>query len=308
MDGQGPKGSLHMNNPYFIDEPAAISFSGGRTSAYMLYQILQAHDGKLPDDVFVTFANTGREMPETLDFVRDCALYWNVDITWLELGEYEQTGIWKSGSKEGKPRYKASTVVVDYDTAARNGEPFARLVKKRRYLPNIMSRFCTAELKVRRIRDFLKGKSMDKWTQYIGIRGDEPRRAVKMHGQMNEGHEMFLPLYVLGVTKMDVHNFWKAQPFDLQLFSNDGTTDWGNCDLCFLKGGRKKLSLIRERPDLAKWWIDIEDGMTEQLAGTAARFRNDQPSYEEMLIIATDQQNMFSETEDNDTIPCFCGE
>ena len=297
-----------MSNPYFIDEPAAISFSGGRTSAFMLHKVLEAHNGKLPDCVKVTFANTGVEMPETLDFVRDCQEKWNVPITWLELGEYEQIGIWKSGSKEGMPKYKASTVIVNYDTAARNGEPFERLVKKRNYLPNIMSRFCTTELKVKRIRDYLRSLSMEDWVQFIGIRADEPRRAVKMHGRKDEGHEMYLPLYVDGVTKEHVHDFWRQQDFDLQLYSNDGTTDWGNCSLCFLKGGKKKLSLIRERPDLADWWIRMEDMMSETTAGGAARFRNDQPSYREMKVIATDQGNMFSDIEDNSTIPCFCGE
>ena len=205
-----------MSNPYFIDEPAAISFSGGRTSAFMLHKVLEAHNGKLPDCAKVTFANTGVEMPETLDFVRDCQEKWNVPITWLELGEYEQIGIWKSGSKEGMPKYKASTVIVDYDTAARNGEPFERLVKKRNYLPNIMSRFCTAELKVRRIRDYLRSLSMEDWVQFIGIRADEPRRAVKMQGKKDQGHEMYLPLYVDGVTKEHVHDFWRQQDFDLQ--------------------------------------------------------------------------------------------
>lgn len=48
-------------DPFFIKGPAVISFSGGRTSGYMLWRILQAHDGKLPDDVYVMFANTGLE-------------------------------------------------------------------------------------------------------------------------------------------------------------------------------------------------------------------------------------------------------
>ena len=47
------------SNPYKIEGPALISFSGGRTSGFMLYHILQAHGGTLPEDYFVVFANTG---------------------------------------------------------------------------------------------------------------------------------------------------------------------------------------------------------------------------------------------------------
>lgn len=54
------------SNPYLIEGPALISFSGGRTSAYMLHQIIQAHGGTLPDDVVVAFANTGKEREVTL--------------------------------------------------------------------------------------------------------------------------------------------------------------------------------------------------------------------------------------------------
>ncbi len=39
-----------MVDPYFITGPTIISFSGGRTSAYMLHQILQAYSGTLPGE------------------------------------------------------------------------------------------------------------------------------------------------------------------------------------------------------------------------------------------------------------------
>jgi 3'-phosphoadenosine 5'-phosphosulfate sulfotransferase (PAPS reductase)/FAD synthetase len=66
-------------DPFRIDGPTCISFSGGRTSAYMLWRVLQSNNG-LPQDAVVCFANTGKEDEATLRFVRDCGQQWNVPI------------------------------------------------------------------------------------------------------------------------------------------------------------------------------------------------------------------------------------
>ena len=50
-----------------------ISFSGGRTSGYMLHAIMEANGG-LPERARVVFANTGRERNETLDFVQEICI------------------------------------------------------------------------------------------------------------------------------------------------------------------------------------------------------------------------------------------
>ena len=71
-------------NPYYCDGQTVVQFSGGRTSAYMLYRAIEAHNGKLPEYVKVCFANTGKEMPQTLDFVNNCSINWGVKIHWLE--------------------------------------------------------------------------------------------------------------------------------------------------------------------------------------------------------------------------------
>ena len=63
------------------DEPVAIQFSGGRSSAYMLRHILDAHNGALPSNCRVLFQNTGKERPKTLDFIQECSIRWNVEIT-----------------------------------------------------------------------------------------------------------------------------------------------------------------------------------------------------------------------------------
>ena len=120
-----------MNKHFIVPEgDVLISFSGGRTSGFMLHQILEANNG-LPDKAKVVFANTGREMPETLDFVQECSERWSVPITWLEYTR-----------KNNRVNFN----VVNHNSASRNGEPFKRLIYKP-YLPNIARRFCTEQLK-----------------------------------------------------------------------------------------------------------------------------------------------------------------
>ena len=139
--------------------PAHVCFSGGRTSAYMLFRLLQAHGGTLPPDWRVVFANTGLEMPPTLDFVREVGDRWDVPIDWIEY-------------VPAKPLFR----VVDYESASRKGEPFEQLIDKKGRLPSPRSRFCTEELKVLSTKRFLVSEGWARWTQILGIRADEPKR------------------------------------------------------------------------------------------------------------------------------------
>ena len=114
-------------------------------------------------------------------------------------------------------------------------------------------------------------------------------------------------MWLDGVTAKDVGDFWKNNDFDLQLPNNNGVTDWGNCDLCFLKGTNKRQTIIREQPHLADWWIEQEAKLTTEV-GKAAYFRKDAPSYAAMKALAVDQTNIFDNLEVDTSIPCFCGE
>tara|TARA_R110002124_G_scaffold204751_3_gene371132 strand:- start:1704 stop:2579 length:876 start_codon:yes stop_codon:yes gene_type:complete len=286
---------------YKTEENTMISLSGGRTSGLMLYRTLQAYDFKLPENFVICFANTGKEMPQTLDFVKRIGEEWGVDIVWLE--RYAEVA-----PEDHKNKFIYRTIVVDYESAARSGEPFEALIRVRRYVPNPVARFCTVDLKIRAFKDYLS--EVCNWEMpyqgFIGIRADEQRRAAKMHGTIESGEDRYLPLYLDGTTKGDVYDFWVNNDFDLELPNNNGTTDWGNCDLCFLKGASKKLSIIRERPELADWWIKVEESMEKSL-GRSAYFRSDTPSYREMKVIATSQPS-FEFFGDDETIPCFCGD
>jgi 3'-phosphoadenosine 5'-phosphosulfate sulfotransferase (PAPS reductase)/FAD synthetase len=275
-----------VSDPFKINGPTCISFSGGRTSAYMLWRVLQSHGSKLPADAVVCFANTGKEDEATLRFVRDCSVNWGVPITWLEYAEVDFT-------------------IVTFETASRKGEPFEALICKRNYLPNPVTRFCTSELKIRPIGRYLLSLGMaDTKTEaenmsMIGMRADEQRRAAKIEDKSR------IPLVTAGITKEDVGVFWRSQPFDLGLPNNNGVTMHGNCDLCFLKGGAQVLSLIAEKPERAVWWAKME-ALALASKPTGAVFRADRPSYAEMAAFAADQRDMFDPAEE--AIACFCGD
>ena len=286
---------MDRNSLYYINEPTCISFSGGRTSAFMLHKVLEAHDGDLPEFAKVTFANTGKEMPQTLDFVRDCGENWGVDIAWLERFS-------RKSREDEKNKYVYETKVVDYTSASRNGEPFAQLIKTLGRTPSPVVRLCTFQLKIKAISEYLIDVcDFEKpYTTFIGIRGDEVRRASKMNDTILDGQERYLPLYLDGITAKDVGGFWGNNNFDLNLPNHNGVNDLGNCDLCFLKGYKIRQSIIREKPELADWWIEQE--------GESLYFDLNSPSYKTMKKIALEQTSIFDDIYRNETLSCSCGD
>lgn len=284
-----------MRNHYKLEGPAVISFSGGRTSGMLLWSILDAHGGQLPDDVRVLFANTGKEDPATLDFVRECSERWSVPITWLEYADHD----------EPQRRWRK----VSYETASRDGEPFAALIGRKRLLPNPVTRICTIELKIRVMKLYAQQVlGFDHWDLAIGYRADEPRRVAKLSAPHREPYDRCAPLAQYGVTAADVAEFWRRQPFDLQLPNIGGKTMHGNCDLCFLKGAWQVFSLIREQPERAIWWAHQETRIAAGDAGDGHRFRNDRMSYATMLALAQGGQGeLFAFDEDEEAVEdCAC--
>jgi len=289
---------MTTRSPYIITGPAQICFSGGRTSGYMLKQILDANGG-LPPDVHVTFQNTGKEMPATLEFIDACAKAWGVPIRWLEWDGFIPPGRSSCFFKE-----------VDFATASRAGEPFDAMTTALGYLPNPTQRLCTANLKVKTGQAFMKSLGYESWDNVMGIRADEPSRIARMMkpGRDNSGGEPVLPLAIAGVTKRIVGDFWRQQPFDLGLRNDNGVTSEGNCDLCFLKGANQVLSLIRKAPDRAIWWLEQEKKVAGiRNTGNAAFFRIDRPSYAQMHRNALNQSGMFS-YDDEALVDCMCGD
>lgn len=267
---------------YKIPTPACISFSGGRTSAFMLKQIINAHGGKLPKDIIVCFANTGKELPETLDFVHEIEQMWDVDIHWLELEISETRPIW--GTKR-----------VSYETASRQGEPFDELLIKQQMLPNLHRRVCTIELKIKPIERYMRSLGYTEWYSCLGLRYDEPKRVSDSRARA-ERYINVCPMYDAKHTNEDVLKFWREQNFDLKIPTIDGKAVAGNCDLCFLKGTKTTLNLMHEKPHLATWWIEKE-------AILERKFRHNRPDYISLLNLSKEKPKDYMEDE---SFTCFC--
>lgn len=212
-----------------------VLFSGGRTSAF-LAKYMKEHP-HYKNCIFV-FMNTGKEREETLQFADKCDKEFGLNLVWLEA---------LVNNEKGKgTTYK----IVDFETASRNGEPFEAMLKKYP-LPNNKASNCTRELKQRPIDAYLRDNYKDfDIIKVVGIRADEAhRKSVNA-----EIEKVIYPL--CDEVKIDskfIRNWWGNQSFDL------GLKDYqGNCDLCFKKSLKKRLTIIKENPEIAKWWIEME--------------------------------------------------
>lgn len=268
-------------NHYLVETPFVVSFSGGRTSAFMLRKIIDSYGGQLPKDGYVVFANTGKEHPSTLNFVNEIQERWNVPIIWVERDFKNESGV----------------RLVDFATASRNGEPFAELITKKNYLPNPVTRFCTEELKVKAIARYMKSIGVESGTMAVGLRADEPRRVHRVNGDTRHGFDYVCPMHSAGHGLSDVMDFWNSSDFDLMLPNNDRA--FGNCDLCFLKGRGVLERVIRHDPSSADWWIEREKQIN-------AKFRKDMPTFAQMVVQIRIQPELFAGGEDDDIIPCTC--
>lgn len=214
-----------------------ISFSGGRTSAYMTKMLLDHFSDQY--DFIVTFANTGLEHEKTLEFVNNCDKYFGFNTVWLEAVVDPEKG-------------KGTThKIVNFETASRNGEPFHDVIKKYG-IPNPSYLHCTRELKLQVMHSYLRsiGINHKDILTAIGIREDETRRVNKKADEV----KITYPLIDLFPSdKQDVLNWWSFQKFDL------GIEEWdGNCKACYKKSFKKIFKQLDSDQTVLDFHLEME--------------------------------------------------
>jgi len=215
-----------------------ISFSGGRTSAYMTWwmQNIWKHRGEY--EMIVVFANTGREREETLQFVNQCDRYYGFKTIWVE-------AVVNPENNKG-----TTHKIVNFQTANRTGQPFEDMIAKYG-IPNQNAPHCSRDLKKQPIKSYARELGWRKYETALGIRTDEPKR---LDWESKKKNKFLYLAELIPTTKSDINLFWSKQPFDLNLKSYEG-----NCDLCWKKGLRKLMTIVKDKPEFADWWREMDE-------------------------------------------------
>lgn len=209
-----------------------ISFSGGRTSAFMTLEVLKIHP-----EAEVIFMDTGAEHPKTYEFIRNFAKHFNIAITCLR--------VIPSAQMRKASTYEQLTV----DEIGPDLEPWRRMLRKYGH-PYVGGAFCTDRMKTVPFTKYCNEKygkgNYDRW---LGIRIDEPDRL------KNRADSFHYLADISDFEKQDILDWWSMQQFDLGIQEH-----LGNCVFCIKKSLQKVALAAKDEPELAaEFWQMIQD-------------------------------------------------
>ncbi|HED5888888.1 TPA: phage N-6-adenine-methyltransferase [Salmonella enterica] len=208
-----------------------VSFSGGRTSAYLVHLMEQRRAAG--ESVFYTFMDTGAEHPKTYEFIRNVVEHWNIPLVCLRVVINPELGAANS--------YR----VVDISEIGPDLQPWRDICSKYG-TPYFGGPLCTRAMKTEVFQRYcadMFGKNS--YVTWLGIRADEPRRLKERPGVRYLAE-------ISSFEKSDVLEWWSGQPFDLQIPEH-----LGNCVFCIKKGLNKIALAARDEPVLAADFIQM---------------------------------------------------
>lgn len=203
-----------------------VSFSGGRTSAYLAY-LMKERD---PETEFI-FMDTGAEHPKTYEFIRNIAKHWKIKLTCLRV---------IPNPEMNKP---STYETLSIDQIGPDLEPWKRMLSKYGH-PYIGGAFCTDRMKtVPFIKYCDEHFGRGNYTTWLGMRIDEPKRTSPKIGIRYLAE-------ISDFEKQDVIEWWRDQPFDLEIQEH-----LGNCVFCIKKSLQKVALATKDEPEMATQFI-----------------------------------------------------
>ena len=231
-----------------MKENYVVSFSGGRTSAYLVWLFESSYKSKY--NIEYVFCDTGAEHPKTYKFIRDVVSNFSINLTCLRASVNPEFGI------------GTTYTVVSIDDIGPDLKPFMD-VSLKYGTPSVGAPRCTNEMKSIPSDKYCNEKyGRGNYTKWLGIRIDEPRRIkivdkqLDIFGESKRIDYSKIPLRYLGqisdFTKEDVLDFWEGQDFNLEI-----TEELGNCVFCVKKGNNKIALAAKREPELAAQFIEM---------------------------------------------------
>lgn len=202
-----------------------VSFSGGRTSAYLVHLMRE----RGADFIFL---DTGAEHPATYQFIRDVVKHWQINLVCLRVVV--------------NPVLKQANTyrVVELADIGPDLQPWRDICDKYG-TPYLHGPFCTRVLKKEVFDRYCADHYPDGHETILGIRADEPKRLKPRAGVV----------YLADLSdfeKPDILAWWKQQPFDLQIPEH-----LGNCVFCVKKRPNKIALAARDEPVLASEFMQV---------------------------------------------------
>lgn len=230
------------------DKNILIAISGGRSSARMAHHIEFSEQYKDYNKLYV-FANTGQERVETIDFLKNIANYWNIDINVVEAVGSKVMGVGIN--------YK----LTDLDNLSMDSEPFEQVIMHKtkgefKGLPNQSAPYCSENMKAIPSKKFAdKIFGVNNYVTAIGFREeDTPKRITMVEANMSETriYPLLTDIYP-PVNNIRLNRWWDKQPFKLEIHG-----DLGNCELCWKKSHKTIVENIKHGARTIEWWRKME--------------------------------------------------
>lgn len=208
--------------------------SAGYTSVMMAVKMQEWYPNH---NIVNVMANTSKERIESLNFMNECDNYFGLNLVFIEAVINQDKG---KGTN-----YK----ITSYKDLKTKGEIFEKGIKKYG-IPSKINKWCNRDLKITPIKKYADDLfGANNYSFAIGLRVDEIDRISKDYKTNN----IFYPPFDHNISKRERNLFWKNQTIKLKIPAYKG-----NCDACFEKSMRKKMTILIEEPEVFDWWNNME--------------------------------------------------
>jgi hypothetical protein len=209
--------------------------SAGYTSVMMAIKMKEWYPNC---NIVNVFLNPSKEDIKSILFMEECDEYYDLNLVWLEAVINKEKG------------YGTEYIVRTPEALHLNGEIFEEGIKKYG-IPSRVNKWCNRELKLVPLEKYGNALfGVGNWSLAIGLRTDEIDRVSDNYLTNNT----FYPPFENGIDSRLRNKFWKEQPIQLKIKAYQG-----NCDFCFEKSKRKRMTIAVENPNKLIWWNNMEE-------------------------------------------------